>query len=107
MKHIKTDRARAEFGTVVNRVAYGGERIVLERRGKPMAAMIPMEDLALLERLIEREEDRIDLERARAAMAEAGPSIPLEAYLKERGIGGQKGRTRAGGAAKLGQVARG
>ena len=86
MKRIKTDQARAEFGSVVNRVAFGHERIVLERRGKPLAALIPMEDLRLLERLIEEEEDRIDLQRIRDSEAEPGPDIPYEQVRKELGL---------------------
>jgi prevent-host-death family protein len=54
--------ARQDFAETVNRVAYGGERIVLHRRGRNLAALIPLEDLALLEEL----EDRQDAEeRAR------------------------------------------
>lgn len=86
MERIKTDKARAEFGTVLNRVAYGHERIVLERRGKPLAALIPLEDLQLLERLIEEEEDRIDLAAVHEAMAEPGPDIPYEQVRKELGL---------------------
>lgn len=105
MKRIKTDQARNEFGTVVNRVAFGKERIVLERRGKALAALIPMEDLRLLERLIEAEEDRIDLERVRAAEAESEPSIPLDEFMKERGIDGATGRADARRPAKPRKVA--
>ena len=43
--------------------AYGRERIVLDRRGRSLAALIPLEDLALLEEL----EDRQDAEEARKA----------------------------------------
>jgi antitoxin (DNA-binding transcriptional repressor) of toxin-antitoxin stability system len=39
-----------------------GERILLERRGKVVAALVPAADVELLERL----EDRLDLEEARA-----------------------------------------
>ena len=60
-------KARDEFSDLVNRVAYGKERVVLTRRGKPLAAVVPLEDVELLERL----EDRIDLDEARAALAEA------------------------------------
>jgi len=48
---------------VVNRVAYGGERIVLERRGKAKAVLISLEDLALLEGI----EDKIDIDEAEQA----------------------------------------
>jgi len=106
MERIKTDEARNAFGEVVNRVAYGKERIVLERRGKPLAALIPIEDLHLLERLIEEEEDRIDLEAVRAAKAEPGPNIPYEQVRKELGLDelsagdASPGKAHAGRAAK-------
>ncbi len=64
---IPTVKARDEFSDLVNRAAYGKERVVLTRRGKPLAAVVPLEDVELLERL----EDRIDLDAARAALAEA------------------------------------
>ena len=67
MVRISTVKARDEFSDLVNRVAYGKERVVLTRRGKPLAAVVPLEDVELLERL----EDRIDLDEARAALAEA------------------------------------
>ena len=44
-------QARAEFADLVNRVVYGSERIVVTRHGKPIAAIIPAEDLARLEEL--------------------------------------------------------
>ena len=48
---VKTTRAREEFGTMINTVAYGGDWIVFERRDRDMAALIPMEDLRRLEAL--------------------------------------------------------
>jgi prevent-host-death family protein len=107
VKRIKTDDARREFGTVINRVAFGGERIVLERRGKPLAAMIPMEELRLLERLIAEEEDRIDLSRVRESMAEAGPNVPLDTVMKELGIREANRRPETRRAAKPKKSARG
>lgn len=60
LRSITASEARDEFAEVINRVAYGGERVVIRRREKELAAVIPLEDLRLLERLIEQEEDRID-----------------------------------------------
>jgi prevent-host-death family protein len=68
---ISTVKARNQFSTILNRVAFGKERMVLTRRGKEVVAMIPMEDLRLLECFLERLEDQIDIEDARAALAEA------------------------------------
>ena len=59
--------ARYDLAETLNRVRYKGERIVLHRRGKDVAALVPVEDLELLEEL----EDRIDLEAAREALKEA------------------------------------
>ncbi len=67
---IGASEARDSFPEVINRAAYGGERVVIERRGKELAAVISIEDLRLLERLIEKEEDRIDLEESRKALAD-------------------------------------
>jgi prevent-host-death family protein len=64
---VSTVKAREQLSTVINRAAFGKERIVLTRRGKEVAAVVPIEDMKLLEEL----EDRIDLEEARAALAEA------------------------------------
>jgi len=54
MSLINVSIARAEFPEILNRVAYGKERIVVSRRGKPLAAMVPIEDLHLLERLLKK-----------------------------------------------------
>ena len=71
MSAISTVEARNHFSTLINRVAFGKERMVLTRRGEELAAVIPVEDLRLFERLLERLEDKIDLEDARAALREA------------------------------------
>lgn len=43
-------QARAELAELVNRVGYTGERILLTRHGKPLAALVPVEDLEALDR---------------------------------------------------------
>ncbi len=43
--------ARAALSALVNKVAHGGERIVLTSRGRPKAALVGIEDLAALEDL--------------------------------------------------------
>ena len=42
---ISVTEARARFSDLVNRVGYGGERIVLTRHGKPLVALLPAADL--------------------------------------------------------------
>ena len=74
-------KVRDNLADTLNRVAYGGERVVLERHGKGIAALVPLEDLALLEKL----EDDEDLRAARKARKEKG-GISLENYRKKHGL---------------------
>jgi prevent-host-death family protein len=78
---MTTGKARSVLSDVVNRAAYGKERVVLTRRGKELAAVVPMEDLRLLEEL----EDRMDLEAARKALREPG-RIPWEKVKAQLGL---------------------
>lgn len=71
MTRLNVSKARDEFPDLVNRAAYGKERTIVSRRGKDLAAVIPIEDLRLLERLAQEEMDRIDVADARAALQEA------------------------------------
>ena len=87
MTRLNVSKAREEFPEVVNRAAYGNERTIVSRRGKDMAAVIPIEDLRLLERLSQEEIDRSDLEDARASLKEAEKkgTIPLRDLMREFG----------------------
>ena len=49
MPSVSVSQLRADLSTTVNRVAFAGERVVLERQGKQLAALVSMEDLAHLE----------------------------------------------------------
>ena len=86
MTHLTVGEARSNLADALNRVAYKGERIIIRRRDKDVAALIPVEDLRLLERLVEEEEDRLDVEAARKALAESDERIPYERVRKELGL---------------------
>ena len=47
--HVSIGRVKRDISDLVNRVAYGGERIVLTSRGKPKAAIVSIEDYERLE----------------------------------------------------------
>jgi prevent-host-death family protein len=81
---ISTVEARSRFSEVVNRATYGKERVILTRHGKKIAAVIPLEDLKLIEEM----EDRIDIEEAEKAWAEQGdePPASLEEVKKRLGL---------------------
>jgi len=82
MTRLPATEARIRFSEVVNDVAFRGQRVVLQRHGKDIAAVVPIEDLALLEEL----EDRIDLEAARQALRDKEPAISWSALKRELGI---------------------
>ena len=84
MAHLSANKARERFADTINRVAYGKERVVLRRRGKEIAAVVPIDDLRLLEEL----EDRMDLVDARAALAETKKkgAKPLARILRDLGL---------------------
>ena len=60
MAAVTTVEARSQLSEILNRAAYGRERVVLTRRGKPIAAVISIDDLKALEQLVERVEDALD-----------------------------------------------
>lgn len=82
-------QARADLAELVNRVAYSGERVVLTRHGRPVAALVSAEDLELLDRLAEQ---RFDLtsagpgDRLRDARPDSGPE-PLRIAAEYRPAG--------------------
>jgi prevent-host-death family protein len=84
MGQVNTVNARAQFSEIINRAAFGKERVTLTRRGKEIVAVVPIEDVKLLEAL----EDKIDLDEARAALAEAKKkrTVPWDKIKKELGI---------------------
>ncbi len=47
---VKATEAKAHLSALMARVGYGGERFVIERRGRPLAALVGVEDLERLEK---------------------------------------------------------
>ena len=78
--------ARDKFAEVLNRAAFGKERVVLTRRGKPLVAVVPIEDVEVLEHL----EDQANSEQARAALTawldDGSPSASLDEVLAEHDL---------------------
>jgi prevent-host-death family protein len=73
-----------DLSEALRRAEQGKERVVIKRRRKPIAALIPMEDLRLLEQL----EDQMDARDFRAAWESAKREgfKPLERVLRRLGI---------------------
>ena len=86
MVQVGIKEIRDNLADALNKVAYAGERVVLARRGKGVAALVSMEDLELLEKL-EDEADVRDAKRALAEMKRKGEKpIPLAVIKKRLGM---------------------
>ena len=85
---VTTKEARDQLSELVNRAAYGKERIVLTRRGKGVAALVSLDDLLALEQIMRRLEDQADLEAVEKALDEARHkgTIPWEKVKEELGL---------------------
>lgn len=79
LNKITTADARKKFSNIINRVAFGDDLFVLTRRGEPIAALVSMKELKLLQEI----EDQIDIEDAWKAKNEPGEPIPWEDLKKE------------------------
>lgn len=62
-REVTSGDLRGHLSDVLNRTAYAGERVVVTRHGKRIAAVIPADDLELLEAL-ENARDAAALEEA-------------------------------------------
>ena len=54
---VAIGQVKRDISELVNRVAYGGERVILTSRGKPKAALVSIEDYERLQR--EQVNDRL------------------------------------------------
>ena len=83
-REVTSAEAREHLGDVINRAAYGGERIVLTRRGKPIAAVVSIEDADWLDEI----EEKADREALRAAREDfrRGETVPLDQVLRDHGV---------------------
>ena len=86
---VTSEEVRLNLGELINRVRYGNERVRVTRRGKPVMALVTIEDLELLEKVLDALEDELDLplikERLRE-FEETGESIPWEQVKAELGL---------------------
>ncbi len=69
METMNVVEVRRNFSEVMARVSYVGQRVVIERKGRPMMALISMADLRRLEALDQAAPDT--LARRQAALAAA------------------------------------
>ena len=88
MNHeVPVTQAREELADLINRVAYGHERIILTRHSKPVACIVPPEDLAQLE---QQGQERVNLTSAGQVLDMRPPtaapgSLPIAAQHRPPG----------------------
>jgi prevent-host-death family protein len=70
MLRVTLSEARDNLSDFVNKVKYNHERIIVQKHGKEAAAIINIEELKLLEALIERYENEIDIQEVERIMGE-------------------------------------
>ena len=85
MLQISVSKAKAKLSEYLNRAAYGRERIVIQSRGKPKAAIIGIKDLERFEEL----EDAMAAAEALEAF-QAGKTVPWE-QIKAEMVGESRG----------------
>jgi len=85
MSALTVAEAKNRFSDLLRRAQYGGERVIVERHGKPVAAIVSTDDL----RRLESAEDAADLQDARAALAQAKAhgTVRLDRVLRKYGLG--------------------
>ena len=71
MKKVTAAEARKNMAELLNRSAYGKERFVVTRHGKGLVAIVPLEEVTLLDRLRSLLSKK-DLEAALTAIDESG-----------------------------------
>ena len=75
--HLSSREARYRFSDIMGSIRYGGEEIIVERSGRPMAALIPVDTY---ERLVAERRIRFEvLDQIRSHL----PDAPSEAIEKD------------------------
>ena len=85
-RSVACAQARERFDDLLERAVEHKDRVVLTRRGKPVAALVPIEDLNFPE-AIEDQLDAEEFQRAKEEFERSGePAIPLEEVVRKLGI---------------------
>lgn len=77
--HIGTHEAKIHFSELISRAAYAGERFIIARKGKPMVALIGLEELQRLEAAAAQR----DLEALNAAIKHSRGTVPFQSVLQQ------------------------
>ena len=84
MTTLSIAEARNGLAEAINRVSYGGERVVFARRGKPVAALVSPEDLAFLQRMEDVDDLRDAAKVLKAYDRDQSSFKRLDEYVREK-----------------------
>jgi prevent-host-death family protein len=98
-EEVPVTQARAELSDLVSRVAYAGARIILTRNGKPLAALVPINDLALDDFPSDDEQGGAEPVR-HLGLARTEPVLPAAAMERPHDIAAEFRQPPAGGTAR-------
>ncbi len=76
---IGTYKAKTHFSELIRRAADAGERFIIAKKGKPMAALIGLEELRQLETFAAQR----DLEALNAAIKQSKGTVPFQAVIDQ------------------------
>jgi prevent-host-death family protein len=82
---LTTKESRTQLSEILNRVAFGGDQIVVTRHGKPLVAIVATYDLQACQAL-EDYSDAKEWEAAEASGEFDEPGIPWEELRKDMGL---------------------
>ncbi len=82
MSRMTTSEIRRIFSDVLNQVIQTGERVIIRHRDRDVAAIVPIEDLKMIERL----ENEIDVEEAKKILTDNETPVPWDEAMKELGL---------------------
>lgn len=78
---ISVSKAREQLAEITGKVRFGKKRFIFSSRGKQIAAIVPIEDLKLLEEI----EDMIDIRESKEALEDEG-RITFDEVMAKLGI---------------------
>ena len=83
---LDATRAGDEFADALRRVTRGKERVIIRKGKRPVAALVPIEDLRFLEKLEDEQDLRIVRERLAEWERGGRKSIPIEQVARRLGV---------------------
>ena len=88
-KEISVGEARDHMSSILNHVAFGGERYTLTRHGREIAVILSIKEWRAIEQLLQKLEDEEDIRDAEAALErvrQGEPIIPFEEVKRKLGL---------------------